>query len=120
VPPHYIVTELIAGNSTQMCYKRDWPLIHLLTYKLIRNLSDATWPRPTVIHYDSAQLVPAFVFKTVSLTVATLLFAGLTETHLCKAERLLIAYVGNFSSPLRDVLPTQVDLSLGSGHGFTC
>lgn len=30
----------------------------------------------------------------------------------------LVAYVGTFSSPLRDVLPTQVDLPPGNGHGI--
>src|SRR5262245_8053356 len=29
----------------------------------------------------------------------------------------LLAYVGTFSSPLRDVLPTQVDLPPGNGRG---
>src|SRR6266446_3656759 len=31
---------------------------------------------------------------------------------------LLLAYVGTFSSPLRDVLPTQVDLPPGNGRGI--
>ena len=30
----------------------------------------------------------------------------------------LVAYVGTFSSPLRDVLPTQVDLPPGNGRGI--
>src|SRR5215475_7864260 len=30
----------------------------------------------------------------------------------------LMAYVGSFSSPLRDVLPTQVDLPPGNGRGI--
>ena len=30
----------------------------------------------------------------------------------------LLAYVGTFSSPLRDVLPTQVDLPPGNGRGI--
>jgi 6-phosphogluconolactonase (cycloisomerase 2 family) len=32
----------------------------------------------------------------------------------------LVAYVGTFSSPLRDVLPTQVDLPPGNGRGIHC
>jgi 6-phosphogluconolactonase (cycloisomerase 2 family) len=32
--------------------------------------------------------------------------------------RRLMAYVGTFSSPLRDVLPTQVDLPPGNGRGI--
>jgi 6-phosphogluconolactonase (cycloisomerase 2 family) len=34
------------------------------------------------------------------------------------AAGLLLAYVGTFSSPLRDVLPTQVDLPPGNGRGI--
>jgi 6-phosphogluconolactonase (cycloisomerase 2 family) len=33
-------------------------------------------------------------------------------------EGVLIAYVGTFSSPLKDVLPTQVDLPPGNGRGI--
>ena len=33
-------------------------------------------------------------------------------------SRPLIAYVGTFSSPLRDMLPTQVDLPPGNGRGI--
>jgi 6-phosphogluconolactonase (cycloisomerase 2 family) len=35
-----------------------------------------------------------------------------------KPDSKLIAYVGTFSSPLRDVLPTQVDLPPGNGRGI--
>jgi 6-phosphogluconolactonase (cycloisomerase 2 family) len=34
------------------------------------------------------------------------------------ADAPLMAYVGTFSSPLRDVLPTQVDLPPGNGRGI--
>ncbi|MEY4566124.1 MAG: 6-phosphogluconolactonase [Planctomycetota bacterium] len=34
------------------------------------------------------------------------------------SDRPLMAYVGTFSSPLRDVLPTQVDLPPGNGRGI--
>lgn len=33
-------------------------------------------------------------------------------------DKPLIAYIGTFSSPLRDVLPTQVDLPPGNGRGI--
>ena len=33
-------------------------------------------------------------------------------------EKPLLAYVGTFSSPLRDTLPTQVDLPPGNGRGI--
>jgi 6-phosphogluconolactonase len=35
-------------------------------------------------------------------------------------EAPLFAYVGTFSSPLKDVLPTQVDLPPGNGRGIHC
>src|SRR5262245_57842376 len=35
-----------------------------------------------------------------------------------EADRPTIAYVGTFSSPLRDTLPTQVDLPPGNGRGI--
>lgn len=35
-----------------------------------------------------------------------------------QADRPFLAYVGTFSSPLRDVLPTQVDLPPGNGRGI--
>jgi 6-phosphogluconolactonase len=36
------------------------------------------------------------------------------------AEKPLMAYVGTFTSPLKDVLPTQVDLPPGNGRGIHC
>jgi len=35
-------------------------------------------------------------------------------------ELPLMAYIGTFSSPLRDMLPTQVDLPPGNGRGIHC
>src|SRR5213075_2248703 len=32
----------------------------------------------------------------------------------------LLAYVGTYSAPLKDVLPTQVDLPPGNGRGIHC
>ncbi len=37
-----------------------------------------------------------------------------------KEDAALFAYVGTFSSPLKDVLPTQVDLPPGNGRGIHC
>ncbi|MFO0797659.1 MAG: lactonase family protein [Gemmataceae bacterium] len=42
--------------------------------------------------------------------------AGLAAAQ--PADAPLFAYVGTFSSPLRDVLPTQVDLPPGNGRGI--
>ena len=51
---------------------------------------------------------------------ATLLFLSGMSSPLRADEPpdSLIAYVGTFSSPLRDVLPTQVDLPPGNGRGI--
>jgi 6-phosphogluconolactonase (cycloisomerase 2 family) len=43
---------------------------------------------------------------------------GLLRAQSGAAARPLVAYVGTFSSPLRDVLPTQVDLPPGNGRGI--
>jgi 6-phosphogluconolactonase len=54
----------------------------------------------------------------VTLVGTTLLLAGLLPPKSTVAAEPLIAYVGTFSSPLHDVLPTQVDLPPGNGRGI--
>ena len=44
--------------------------------------------------------------------------AGPLRAQAAEAKGPLMAYVGTFSSPLRDVLPTQVDLPPGNGRGI--
>ena len=44
--------------------------------------------------------------------------AGLLRAQAEQAGGPLMAYVGTFSSPLADVLPTQVDLPPGNGRGI--
>ncbi|MHB8865812.1 MAG: lactonase family protein [Pirellulaceae bacterium] len=46
------------------------------------------------------------------------LIAGLLYAQSIEASGPLTAYVGTFSSPLHDVLPTQVDLPPGNGRGI--
>lgn len=43
-----------------------------------------------------------------------------TTVDAQEVDRPLMAYVGTFSSPLGDVLPTQVDLPPGNGRGIHC
>src|SRR5262245_7753478 len=43
---------------------------------------------------------------------------GLLQEQSGESVRPLLAYVGTYSSPLRDVLPTQVDLPPGNGRGI--
>jgi len=40
------------------------------------------------------------------------------DVQAAETDAPLMAYVGTFSSPLRDVLPTQVDLPPGNGRGI--
>jgi 6-phosphogluconolactonase (cycloisomerase 2 family) len=59
-----------------------------------------------------------------ALMKACVALAATTALSKARAARAqegaspLIAYVGTFSSPLRDVLPTQVDLPPGNGRGI--
>ena len=59
----------------------------------------------------------SFLRNSVALAAATPLVAGSLRPRANEAGPL-IAYVGTFSSPLRDVLPTQVDLPPGNGRGI--
>jgi 6-phosphogluconolactonase len=60
------------------------------------------------------------VFLKVCATFATaaVLAQGLLEAQAGDPAGPLFAYVGTFSSPLREVLPTQVDLPPGNGRGI--
>jgi 6-phosphogluconolactonase len=60
----------------------------------------------------------SFLKTSVALAGTTPLMEGLLPAQSEKADRPLLAYVGTFSSPLRDVLPTQVDLPPGNGRGI--
>jgi 6-phosphogluconolactonase (cycloisomerase 2 family) len=55
---------------------------------------------------------------SVALAGTVLIMAGSRPAQTRAADGPLIAYVGTFSSPLRDVLPTQVDLPPGNGRGI--
>lgn len=59
-------------------------------------------------------------FLKISLALAgtTPFIKGLLPAQSGKAASPLMAYVGTFSSPLRDVLATQVDLPPGNGRGI--
>jgi 6-phosphogluconolactonase len=59
-----------------------------------------------------------FLKTSVALAGTTPVIACLLQARSSEASRPLIAYVGTFSSPLRDVLPTQVDLPPGNGRGI--
>ena len=60
----------------------------------------------------------SFLRTSGALAATTPLIAGLLHAQSKEARRPLMAYVGTFSSPLRDVLPTQKDLPPGNGRGI--
>ena len=60
----------------------------------------------------------SFLKTSVALAGTTSLMDGLLQAQSPEAAGSLLAYVGTFSSPLRDVLPTQVDLPPGNGRGI--
>src|SRR5262245_51205688 len=60
----------------------------------------------------------SFLKSSVALAGTTPLVSGLLRAEPKDGDGPLVAYVGTFSSPLRDVLPTQVDLPPGNGRGI--
>jgi 6-phosphogluconolactonase len=59
-----------------------------------------------------------FVLTSVTF-VAAVSLSGLSALAQSEAgKKPLMAYVGTFSAPLQDVLPTQVDLPPGNGRGI--
>ncbi|HEY2783971.1 MAG TPA: lactonase family protein [Fimbriiglobus sp.] len=59
-----------------------------------------------------------FLKTSVVLAGTTTLVEEMTPAKAADGAALLMAYVGTFSSPLRDTLPTQVDLPPGNGRGI--
>lgn len=60
----------------------------------------------------------AFLQGSAALAATTSLTSGSSRALADETHRPPIAYVGTFSSPLRDVLATQVDLPPGNGRGI--
>jgi 6-phosphogluconolactonase (cycloisomerase 2 family) len=60
----------------------------------------------------------SFLKTSLALAGTTHLTKGLCAAQTKDSAGPLVAYVGTFSSPLRDVLPTQVDLPPGNGRGI--
>src|SRR5262245_26166895 len=60
----------------------------------------------------------SFLKSSVALAAAAPLAVGLAPGQPKGADGPLYAFVGTFSSPLGDVLPTQVDLPPGNGRGI--
>lgn len=60
----------------------------------------------------------SFLKTSAVLAGSAPLWAGVFKAQSAGAKAPLMAYVGTFSSPLKDTLPTQVDLPPGNGRGI--
>ena len=60
----------------------------------------------------------SFLKSSAALAGVSPFLSGLLRAQPGGGRGPLVAYVGTFSSPLRDVLPTQVDLPPGNGRGI--
>ncbi len=60
----------------------------------------------------------SFLKTSAVLAASAPLVPDLRPAQANSGKGALMAYVGTFSSPLRDVLPTQVDLPPGNGRGI--
>jgi len=60
----------------------------------------------------------SFLKSSAAIAGTAPLLASFVRAQPEEGKRSLVAYVGTFSSPLRDVLPTQVDLPPGNGRGI--
>src|SRR6187397_1502297 len=60
----------------------------------------------------------SFLKASSAMAIGASLLSDPLHAQSGKATGPLMAYVGTFSSPLRDVLPTQVDLPPGNGRGI--
>jgi 6-phosphogluconolactonase len=60
----------------------------------------------------------SFLKASSALAGSTPFLAAALQAQSAETKGPLMAYVGTFSSPLRDMLPTQVDLPPGNGRGI--
>ena len=66
----------------------------------------------------ASSLLTKIAFSLVFLAAIGRCLANLSPYCLADDPKPLMAYVGTFSSPLKDTLPTQVDLPPGNGRGI--
>ena len=60
----------------------------------------------------------SFLKTSAALAGSVLLVENSLAAQSKPSGGMLLAYVGTYSSPLREVLPTQVDLPPGNGRGI--
>ncbi len=73
-------------------------------------------PRPNITQSRVSRR--SFLKASAVLATSAPLLPNLLQAQASSGQGALMAYVGTFSSPLRDMLPTQVDLPPGNGRGI--
>jgi 6-phosphogluconolactonase (cycloisomerase 2 family) len=74
--------------------------------------------RYTAWNMDGKQSRRSFLQTSALLTGGAPFMTGLLRAQAAQPDAPLMAYVGTFSAPLRDMPPTQVDLPPGNGRGI--
>ena len=72
----------------------------------------------STVHFNPPGVSRRSFLKASALLAGSAPLSGVIEAQPSGGKAPLMAYVGTFSSPLRDVLPTQVDLPPGNGRGI--
>ena len=119
-----LAVEEIKVNAGQalrcLCWADGGKAFYLVekTGILTCHLVEATARRSmnTMIPLDSSRR--SFLKTSVAVAGTIRQMDGSLAARSGPAAGPLLAYVGTFSSPLRDVLPTQVDLPPGNGRGI--
>ena len=73
---------------------------------------------PSRVNLIRADVSRRSFLKSAAALAASAPLSDVLRAQPAGAGAPLMAYVGTFSSPLRDVLPTQVDLPPGNGRGI--
>ena len=60
----------------------------------------------------------SFLKTSTALLGSGTMLGSFSRTHAAESKAPLIAYVGTYTSPLKNVRPTQVDLPPGNGRGI--
>lgn len=108
------------GDSTRLLVEsKFFRVVTRVHFHLVFRVSGCTFHTDsslTMTHLDPSRR--SFLKSSLTFAGTYPLISGLLPAHANEAHGSLMAYVGTFSSPLKDVLPTQVDLPPGNGRGI--
>ena len=93
----------------------DAPTMSSRTHKAAADVTRRSFLKAAAAAAAATPLAPPVVARPAAAEAAS---AQSSDRPQAASRGPLMAYVGTFSSPLRDVLPTQVDLPPGNGRGI--